>query len=44
MEILAIGEEPLLGATMLNRYELCLNYETSTLTIKDARRHDGAGR
>lgn len=42
VEILALGEEPLLGATMLKGYELCLNYETDTLTIKDAQQCKGA--
>ena len=37
VEVLALGEEPLLGANMLKGYEVCLNYETNTLTIKDAR-------
>jgi len=36
VEILSIGQEPLLGATMLEGYELCLNYVTSTLVIKTA--------
>ena len=36
VEILAIGQEPLLGATMLEGYELCLNYVTNTLAIKAA--------
>lgn len=36
VEILAVGEEPLLGATMLEDYELCLNYAANTLTIKAA--------
>ena len=35
-EILAVGQEPLVGATMLQGYELCLNYATNTLTIKTA--------
>ena len=36
VEILAVGQEPLLGATMLKGYEVCLNYVTDTLTIKAA--------
>ena len=35
VEILALGEEPLLGATMLDGYELCLNYKTNRLTIAE---------
>jgi len=34
IEILAIGEERLLGAQILAGYELCLNYATNTLTIQ----------
>lgn len=34
VEILAIGEEPLLGATMLEGYKLCLDYSTNMLTVE----------
>ncbi len=34
-EVLTVGEERLLGAQVLNGYELCLNYESNTLTIKE---------
>jgi len=33
-DILAIGEERLLGAQILDGYELCLNYATNALTIQ----------
>ncbi len=36
VEILAIGNEPLLGAIMLDGYELCLDFYTNTFTIEDA--------
>ncbi len=35
-EILAIGEERLLGTQALERYKLCLDFFTNTLTIEDA--------
>lgn len=34
VEILAIGQERLLGATMLEGYKLCLDYGANTLTIE----------
>lgn len=36
VEILAVGQERLLGATMLEGYTLCLNYSTNILTIETA--------
>ena len=36
VEILAVGQERLLGATMLEGYELCLNYAANILIIKAA--------
>jgi len=33
-DILAIGEERLLGTQALEGYELCLNFATSTLTLQ----------
>lgn len=33
-EILALGDEPLLGAQMLDGYKLCLDFFTNTLTIE----------
>jgi len=36
VQILALGEEPLLGAQILDGYELCLNYSTNTLTLTEA--------
>ena len=36
VEMLAVGQERLLGATMLEGYELCLNYSTNTLIIEAA--------
>jgi len=36
VQIIALGEEPLLGAKMLKDYKLCLDFFTNTLTIEDA--------
>ena len=36
VEILAVGQERLLGATMLEDYKLCLDYGTNTLTIEES--------
>ncbi len=34
VEILALGEEPLLGATMLEGCKICLDYRTNILSIE----------
>ena len=34
VETLALGEEPLLSAILLDGYKLCLDYGTNTLTIE----------
>ena len=34
VEILATGEEPLLGVTMLEGYKLCLDFSANTLTVE----------
>ena len=34
VEILAVGQERLLGATMLEGYKLCLDYGANTLTLE----------
>jgi clan AA aspartic protease len=36
VEILALGEEPLLGAMMLDAYKLCLDFGNNTLTIEES--------
>ena len=36
VEILAIGQERLLGATMLEGYKLCLDYGANSLTIEES--------
>ena len=36
VEILAVGQERLLGETMLEGYKLCLDYGTNTLTIEES--------
>lgn len=36
VEILALGDEPLLGATMLDGYKLCLDYGNDTLTLEES--------
>ena len=35
VEIFALGEERLLGAAMLEDYELCLNFSANTLTLRE---------
>ena len=35
VEIFAVGEERLLGAAMLEDYELCLNFSANTLAIRE---------
>ena len=36
VEIFAVGEEPLLGAVMLDDYKLCLDFGNNTLTIEES--------
>ena len=36
VEVLALGEEPLLGAAMLNNCKLCLDFGNNTLTVEES--------
>jgi len=40
VEILALGEEALLGAQMLEGYKLCLDFGNNTLTIEESTKED----
>ncbi len=44
VEVLALADEPLLGAVLLDGYKLCLDFGNNTLTIEASTTEDGADR